>query len=595
MSTPTSIRLAPPEVEGRTVRFRWSVTPEPSLYRATSFTLTYPESVDVAAVPEAVWWRVALCCLHSQWVLLRPCRVVLPVRLPPGEAEAWLRLCDAQQATLEGNAGGDDDRRAIELIEAGPELTEGVPPRPDGPAVACFSGGRDSLVQAALLVELGSPPALVTVSAAREGSVEHDHPRRTRALRAIQERRSLELIEVTSDLRMCFRNDAAVERYGVGVTELVDTFLYFGAALGVAAARGAPTVFLASEAEVQDNARNGGMIIQHRHAMYSGVAQRALSAILAPAGFSYDGLTASLRQFHVQRLLSERYVDLRDLQFSCWSQTREQAACSACSECRGIALNLLADDVDPATAGIDLATLLPAQEAWRPRVDEFGSVRNVGRRASDLHTVRRLAGLEPARIEAALAVQGAPAPAQKEALTAYTRLRTAALELVPEPGPEPGYRTGFLALQPASRRAVLERIIAEHVAPEPEEEHEEVLARANALVDWITAPLGRRSRVPAAPGVPSAERPVRPRPPDPAPPTEAELAGYRHLIPGREPVLAAPAGRRVLRVAETLLDGNERAYVDECIDGNWISSAGSFVGRFEQAFAQASGCAYGVA
>ncbi|HEY4375587.1 MAG TPA: DegT/DnrJ/EryC1/StrS family aminotransferase [Acidimicrobiales bacterium] len=83
--------------------------------------------------------------------------------------------------------------------------------------------------------------------------------------------------------------------------------------------------------------------------------------------------------------------------------------------------------------------------------------------------------------------------------------------------------------------------------------------------------------------------------------TAEEMASIAHLVPGPEPTLhpAAIDGperpERTLRVCEPLLDGNERRYVDEAIDGNWISSAGPFVPRFEQAFADAMGCAHGVA
>jgi perosamine synthetase len=38
-------------------------------------------------------------------------------------------------------------------------------------------------------------------------------------------------------------------------------------------------------------------------------------------------------------------------------------------------------------------------------------------------------------------------------------------------------------------------------------------------------------------------------------------------------------------VNEPLLNGNERAYLNECIDTGWISSEGPFVQRFEEAFA----------
>jgi perosamine synthetase len=82
----------------------------------------------------------------------------------------------------------------------------------------------------------------------------------------------------------------------------------------------------------------------------------------------------------------------------------------------------------------------------------------------------------------------------------------------------------------------------------------------------------------------------------------SELAEIAHLIPGPEPRLEQPralAGEIVpaqpLRVCEPLLDGSERAYVQECLDTNWISSAGPFVRRFEAAFAAAVGCRHGVA
>lgn len=48
-------------------------------------------------------------------------------------------------------------------------------------------------------------------------------------------------------------------------------------------------------------------------------------------------------------------------------------------------------------------------------------------------------------------------------------------------------------------------------------------------------------------------------------------------------------------VNEPLLDGNEKAYLAECIDTGWISSEGPFVTRFEQAFAARVGRRHGIA
>jgi len=53
--------------------------------------------------------------------------------------------------------------------------------------------------------------------------------------------------------------------------------------------------------------------------------------------------------------------------------------------------------------------------------------------------------------------------------------------------------------------------------------------------------------------------------------------------------------RPFIPVNEPLLDGNERKYLDECLDSGWISSEGPFVRRFEEAFAARVQRKFGVA
>jgi len=80
--------------------------------------------------------------------------------------------------------------------------------------------------------------------------------------------------------------------------------------------------------------------------------------------------------------------------------------------------------------------------------------------------------------------------------------------------------------------------------------------------------------------------------------SEGELSLLAHLIPDREPVVVpggTQAASRIIRVCEPRLDGNELRYLTECIQSTWISSAGSFVQRFEAAFARSVGCEFGVA
>jgi perosamine synthetase len=53
--------------------------------------------------------------------------------------------------------------------------------------------------------------------------------------------------------------------------------------------------------------------------------------------------------------------------------------------------------------------------------------------------------------------------------------------------------------------------------------------------------------------------------------------------------------RRFIPVSEPALVGNERKYVLDCIDSTWISSAGSYVERFEAEFAKFAGSRHAIA
>jgi perosamine synthetase len=51
----------------------------------------------------------------------------------------------------------------------------------------------------------------------------------------------------------------------------------------------------------------------------------------------------------------------------------------------------------------------------------------------------------------------------------------------------------------------------------------------------------------------------------------------------------------VIHIASPDLSGNEKRYVNECLDSTWISSAGRFIADFEQSFAVACGSEHAVA
>jgi|GEM_PF-29962 len=606
------VSLQAPVVEGQEVRFRWTVSPPSALYLRNEFHLSFPDSVDLRAVPESIWWRIAMICLHSHWTLLRPCSIELPVRLTAAEREFWLRLLDAEVATLEAYGGSSDTARAIELLDSGPPMPELSAVPDNGGVAVCFSGGRDSLTQTGILCELGERPLLVATTAPIINSHDHEATRRREVMTEIVRRRPVELIEVGSDLRSAWDNQFPTERFAVGVHEITDTFLYFACALAVAAARGVRHVFLASEAEVQETVRRAGQIVQHKHFMYSAATQQALQALLTPTRIGYGSLTYPLFQFQVQRLLSTRYRDLQDLQFSCWKVEREQAACSACGECWTIALNLAATGVPPAAAGIDLVELIGAMADWQPRsggADQGYSGSDPGTPSEgvgkllDEQSLRCVQAVDVEQIAALL--EQPERPAARKALLAYGALRERLLNVETEP--EPGYRAGFLTMVDERVRERLARIIDEHFERAPDSFHAQTLKRSETLAASIAWPLREPPTPVPEPAITrDAARDERrtpfARPLEPTTPSASQLEPIRHLIPANEPALqmpapasGSPAPERIVPVADTLLDGNELRYVTECVQANWVSSTGAFIRRFEEEFAAAAQCRFGVA
>ena len=56
-----------------------------------------------------------------------------------------------------------------------------------------------------------------------------------------------------------------------------------------------------------------------------------------------------------------------------------------------------------------------------------------------------------------------------------------------------------------------------------------------------------------------------------------------------------PAPRQFIPLSEPEIRGNEWEYVKECLDTGWVSSAGSFVERFERQTAEYLGARHAVA
>lgn len=487
-----TVLIDPPEVGEHQVRFSWRVDPPSELYARESFNLRFGDRLAPRELPEDIWWTVALLCLHVHWALLRPCRVELPVELPPGEREFWLRLIDAAVETLERTWGGRDLERSVELADRGPRLTPTAGPRRDRVALA-FSGGKDSLATLGMLLEFGERPIAITTTSPMWPLADHGSPRRRTALETVAARPDTEHVEVRSNLRECWDNSFAQRRgYPIAINELADTHLYLSAALAVGWARGAERVVLASEAEAQLNAGRDGAVIQHPHFMYAAVTQRSLSRLLERRGISYGSLTYPMRAWQVGRLLWRRYPELRELQYSCWRHDSGEGACSGCGDCLRIALTALDAGVDPGRAGIDADALFERMVEWKPELDD-GELPDA-RVKRELHgtVVRELAAVRTRRFAARLVRADPRRLARRETretVRNYARLRGRIAPRAAEV-PTPGYRHSWLTLVDERWRDRLEALLDSRFERAPESEDRPELERALSLIERITEPLG---------------------------------------------------------------------------------------------------------
>ncbi|MBP1756516.1 MAG: DegT/DnrJ/EryC1/StrS aminotransferase, partial [Firmicutes bacterium] len=47
-----------------------------------------------------------------------------------------------------------------------------------------------------------------------------------------------------------------------------------------------------------------------------------------------------------------------------------------------------------------------------------------------------------------------------------------------------------------------------------------------------------------------------------------------------------------ISIANPVFNGNEKKYINECVDTGWVSANGRFVREFENKFAEFCGCKY---
>lgn len=489
----TNIVLLSPEVVGQTVQFSWTVSPSTELFAKTGFYLTFPASVPLGEVPMRLWWTVFLMCIHSHWALLRPCVIHLPVRLAPAEIEVWTRLVMSYADTLDAL----NPKRAvpgnIRIVTQGESLGNVVPLANKELCATAFSGGKDSLVQAGLLMEMGFKPILVTTTSPMAGDYLHSSIFRAKAMEELQTRCGLNLVEVHSDLRGNWDNGAP-RRWGykVAMNEMTDTLLYTAALLVTGYVCGVTRLFLASENEVSRNHVMDGVYLQHRHYMYSALTQAAISTLLEPFGMKYGSLTSALHSNQIQELLIRRYAHLSDLQCSCWLSDNSVKACSVCSECKRLAWVALAAGGSPAKLGVNLMQMLHSYANFVPDKKAAKSRRHPPNQlVSDSlknQVANAILSISPGMVRSYISSNHPEALSDgtaEQATQQFIRIQAETRAEFPDPPPKSRYRPGYLNILDDVIKEKLVHIFDDQFQSEDIQIYEEQLANLNAAIDWV--------------------------------------------------------------------------------------------------------------
>jgi hypothetical protein len=416
----------------------------------------------------------------------------LPLELSEAEKGFWLRLLQISADTLESTRAEMRPAQPLGIdIDCGSQKVPHSKVEGSGYGTA-FSSGKDSLLQAALLCELTKQPLLVTTTSPLPTLADHKTARRREVFAAIKKRRDCVFVEVVSDFRNNWDNGFTGKNgYTIAVNELTDTFLYMSGLLVAGAALGRTRLFLASEAEVQENAEVDANIIQHPHYMYSAATQRALSRYLEPYGLLFGSLIWPLYSMQVQQLLWARYKDLSDLQYSCWRVEEGQATCSRCEQCMRIAMTALAAWHNPERMGIDLRRLMSYSPEWTPIRKESRSIPQMqaGQRALNLvvGAIKRTGPPKLTIIYLSANPRKLFAADTWQMFAAYRRLRKR-VRWLPE-APDLGVREAFLDWLDPDLRDRLISIYARYFPFEQKHRHSKVFERSRILTECATSTL----------------------------------------------------------------------------------------------------------
>jgi hypothetical protein len=479
------IKFAPLEIDATRVRVEWTIDPPSPIYQDSSFILDFSGALDPRQLPLRLWWVLVPLIMHSHWNLLRPCRIQLPVTLPKGEAEFWLRMLDQERASLEMYRQTLDFERSIEIAENGPLLEDWAAPETGDRWATAFSGGRDSLAQTALLCEVTKRPLLVNTYSPMPPLIDSESPFRQRALDEIVRRRDVELVVVNSNFRKLWPHYEVPHQLGypVSMAEMSDPHLVLASTIAVAASRGISHVSLAAELELEPfvSYEDRRCVITPNFA-YNTATLLALDRLAQRMGMRVSSLIMPFTQYQLQYLLRTRYADLGDLQISCfWMKDATERSCSRCWKCFRMAVILLSVNDDPATLGIDLSKMFAPGHGLGPSETLQGSTRTL---AHAVGTMDRTAVKRYFPRQGVLERLGIIEP---RAFTEFNKVANV-LATIPAPGIGSTHSRHFGYLPEVIRERI--RSISLEMWPTVDNTHPGPdTENINEVADWMTATL----------------------------------------------------------------------------------------------------------
>lgn len=475
--------LHAPEIGNSGAVFSWTVSSN-DLYLRNSFRINIP---DADKLPVRFWLLLAMICLHTHWILLRPLTVKLPHQLLPGEKDIWLRLLQIGFQTLEGHRQNPDTDLAIDLQEGDRILPPARALSPSARCATSFSGGRDSLVQTGLLLEFSERPLLVATTSPMPPLSDHSNERRRHVFDHMKSRSDLEFVEVTSDFRSSWNNSfAAMRGYPVSVNAMTDTLLYTSAAIAASRLRNINSVYLAAESEVSDNARRDGRIVLFHHFMYSIPIQHGISLLLKPWGMQYGSLTCPLRGPHIQTLLRRRYPELANWQYSCWKVSDKEAACSCCDKCLLMGLGIIIEGGKPEDIGIELVKMMHFAESFKPIYRDSSQIGPLARdRVTFEHQMNIIRYMQRVGVTKILKVKPGlfASPGGIKGLMAYASAHRRAMRM--ETGKQAGWRPEYGDFIPGAIKNRVLRLYSESLSPADGATYAEDLSGNRFLVEYL--------------------------------------------------------------------------------------------------------------